>query len=131
MPDTNVRLFKSERGEVPLMKWLNEIEVVEPIGFANCLQRIDELRTLGHEMRMPGRERLGDSIYELRAKYKHTRYRIFYFFYGKDSDGKDRACLSHGLKKKVRKVPQEDLDTTVRRKALVDKDPVKHTTDWE
>ncbi len=43
---------------------------------AKCIQRIDRLGELGHELRRPEADFLRDGIYELRASYLGVNYRI-------------------------------------------------------
>lgn len=77
---------------------------------------------LGHELRRPEADYLGDGIYELRAKHSGINYRVLYFFHGK------LACvLSHGFMKQQAKVPKRELRKAVERKKLFKRAPDKHT----
>ena len=48
-----------------------------------CFVRLERLEEMGHELRRPEAENLGDDIYELRAKHLGVNYRMIYFFHGK------------------------------------------------
>ena len=72
--------------------------------YAKCVERIDRLGELGHEMRRPEADFLRDGVYELRASYQGVHYRMLYFFAGKSV-----VVVSHGLTKK-REVPAREID---------------------
>lgn len=125
MPQTEVRLFRDATGIIPLTVWLNGLEQTEPRAHAKCLQRILLLAQLGNELRRPIADLLRDGIYELRVKVGTVNYRMLYFCFGPNL-----ACLSHGFTKEDR-VPEADIELALRRKKLVQKDPKKHTAEWE
>jgi phage-related protein len=83
------------------------------------------LAELGSELRRPEADILRDGIRELRIKHGHVNYRILYFFYGKNV-----VCLSHGLTKED-VVPDADIETAIRHKNLVMRDPEKYITEWD
>jgi phage-related protein len=89
--------------------------------YAKCVERIDRLGELGHEMRRPEADFLRDGVYELRASYQGVHYRMLYFFAGKSV-----VVVSHGLTKK-REVPPREIDQALRRKQLVEADFEKFT----
>jgi hypothetical protein len=125
MPQTEIRLFRTAAGFVPLEEWLDELEPREPKAYAKCLQRILQLEQFGNELRRPAADTLRDGIRELRAKAGRVNYRILYFFCGANV-----ACLSHGFTKEG-KVPDNEIDLAVARKVLADEDRDKFTADWE
>ena len=81
-----------------------------------CIERIDRLGQLGHELRRPEADFLRDGIYELRASYQGVHYRILYFFAGKDV-----VVLSHGVTKE-RALPDSEIDLALRSKRFVQDD---------
>lgn len=111
MAQTDVLFFREPKdASVPLLDWLEKLpEKVQ----AKCIERIDRLGELGHELRRPEADLLRDGIYELRASYQGVHYRMLYFFAGKAV-----VVLSHGLTKE-RMVPPRDIEQAVRRKNLV------------
>ena len=72
-------------------------------------------------MRRPEADYLRDGIYELRASVSGLHYRILYFFHGKAA-----VVISHGLIKQ-RQVPAWEIERAIRRKALFESDPAKHS----
>jgi phage-related protein len=102
-----------EDDSVPLLQWLGDLPTKVQ---AKCVERIDRLGELGHEMRRPESDFLRDGVYELRASYQGVHYRMLYFFAGKSV-----VVVSHGLTKK-REVPPREIDQALRRKQLVEAD---------
>ena len=84
--------------------------------------RLDRLEELGHELRRPEAGYLRHKIYELRTKHAGVHYRMLYFFHGCTA-----AVVSHGIMKQQAEVPPEDIETAVRRKALFEAHPQRHT----
>ena len=79
------------------------------------------LSDLGHELRRPHADILRDGIYELRARSGNVNYRILYFYHGKNV-----AILAHGLTKEA-KVPKQDIERVIERKATFEKDAERHS----
>ncbi len=82
MPQTEVRVFRGEKGDLPLIDWLDELEQTEPRACLKLLDRILLLSEQGFELRRPVADILRDGIYELRVKVGRVNYRILYFFCG-------------------------------------------------
>jgi phage-related protein len=111
---TEVFFFREPKDEsVPLLEWIDELPAKVQ---AKCIERIDRLGEMGHELRRPEADFLRDGIYELRASYHGIHYRMLYFFAGKAI-----VVLSHGLTKE-REVPPREIDQAVRRKQKVEAD---------
>ena len=125
MPPAEVRVFRDERGDVPLLNWLAALERSRPKAFAKCLARILELADQGSAMRRPHADYLRDGIYELRASLAGTHYRILYFFFGKDI-----VALSHGIVKEAG-IPSKEIELAIHRMMLVKKSPNRHTATFE
>ena len=76
-------------------------------------------------MRRPQADLLRNGIYELRASFSGTHYRMLYFFFGKSC-----IAVSHGITKEDR-VPSKEIDLAISRMKLVKADPLKYTTPFE
>jgi len=119
LPQTEVYFFREPEDEsVPLLDWLNQLPLTVQ---AKCIQRMDRLGELGHELRRPEADLLRDGIYELRASYQGVHYRMLYFF-----SGKAVVVVSHGLAKE-RAVPSKEIDTAVRRKRQTEQNFKQYT----
>lgn len=71
MPQTEVFFFREPTdGSVPLLEWFDGLPAKVQ---AKCIERIDRLGELGHELRRPEADFLRDGIYELRASYQGVR----------------------------------------------------------
>ena len=111
MAQTEVFFFRDPKNDsAPLLDWLDELPVKVQ---AKCIERIDRLGELGHELRRPEADFLRDGIYELRASYQRVHYRMLYFFAGRAV-----VVLCHGLTKE-REVPTREIDLAVERKKKV------------
>ncbi len=126
MPKTSVLFYQEKQGDVPVIDWLNELKSKNKAGFANCVGRIRQLTSMGHELRRPSADYLRDGIYELRAKHRNVQYRIFYFF-----NGKDIAVLNHSIIKKSSAVPTKDIELAIKRKQKFEQNPEQHTYQGE
>ena len=119
MPQTAIFFFCDPSDAFPpLLAWLDQLPFKVQ---AKCTQRIGRLGELGHELKRPEADFLRDGIYELRASYQGTHYRILYFFAGQSV-----VILSHGLTKE-KEVPSREIDRAAARKQLVESDFVKFT----
>jgi Phage derived protein Gp49-like (DUF891) len=68
LAQTEVFFFRDPKGDsVPLLKWLDDLPVKVKV---KCVERIDRLGELGHEIRRPEADFLRDGIYELRASFR-------------------------------------------------------------
>lgn len=91
-------------------------------GYANCVARIQLLADSEYELRRPAAHFLRNGIYELRAKHRHTQYRILYFFYGQNV-----AILAHAIAKEGAAVPNIEIERAIRHKRLYEQDPDAYT----
>ena len=65
MPETELIIFADDSDSAPLLRWFDRL----PQTVQNkCLERIDRLKALGHELRRPHTDLLRDGIYELRVR---------------------------------------------------------------
>ena len=115
MPKTQVLIFANEKGEAPLLKWLDK----QPAKVQDkCLARIERLAGIGHELRRPEADYLRDGIHKLRIRFQKVNYRILYFF------REGNAILSHGIKKEG-KVPDREIELAIQNSVKVEMDPSK------
>ena len=122
MPATEVRLFKNERGIVPVQAWLDGLEDREPKAYAACLDAILQLGKKGYELKRPISGFLRNDIYELRIKIRKVHFRILYFFYGNNI-----AALSSGIRGKKGEIDPHKIDVAIECMGLVKKFPNKYT----
>ena len=103
---------------MPLLEWFDGLprKVV-----AKCRDRIERLRTVGHELRRPEADFLRDGIHELRIGFQGVNYRMLYFFHGNVA-----AVVSHGCTKE-RAVPPIEIERAVQRRRRYLRDPARHT----
>ena len=73
MPRARVVLFQERDGTVPLLDWLRDLE---PKARTKCRIRLERLAELGHELRRPEADYVGDGLYELRARHRGVRGRL-------------------------------------------------------
>jgi len=118
MPRTEVILFKEADKSVPLVDWL---ESVPKRPRAKCVAALTRLEELGHELRRPEADYLGDDIYELRVRFQSMNYRMLYFFHGRVV-----AVVSHGCTKE-RAVPKREIAAAAKRRERFRRDPKKHS----
>jgi len=122
MPETRVIFYQDEQGKVPVIDWLDELEQRDPKGLLNCLERIQQLASMGHELRRPLADFLQDGIYELRANHRRVQYRILYFFHGRNI-----AIIAHAIVKEDSAVPDIEINRAIDRQQLFIADPATHT----
>jgi phage-related protein len=110
MPETHVIFYQDEEGNAPVLDWLDNLEQQDSKGLINCLDRIQKLANMGHELRRPLADFLRDGIYELRVSHRRVQYRILYFFHGRNI-----AIIAHAIIKEGSAVPDVDINraTTV------------------
>lgn len=122
MPQTKILFYQEKNGSSPIVEWLQELKTKNRTGFAKCVGRINQLQSMGHELRRPSSDYLRDGIYELRARDVKVQYRILYFFHGQSI-----AVLSHGIIKKGSAVPAKEMEKALKRKQLFVENPKVHT----
>ncbi len=76
---------------------------------------------MGHELRRPEADFLGEGIYELRVGHRGIHYRILYFFHSSVA-----TVVSHGVVKESA-VPPKEIDRAVERKRRFEANPSRHT----
>jgi phage-related protein len=122
MPETCVIFYQDRKGKVPVLVWLDELERQDLKGLVKCLDRIQQLASMGHELRRPLADILRDGIYELRASHQGVQYRILYFLHGQNI-----AIVAHALVKEDAAVPDVDINRAIERQQLFIANPETHT----
>lgn len=125
MPQTEIRVFRDEEGECPLLTWLDTLRRRQPKAYAKCLARILDLARDGNDLRRPNADYLRDGIRELRVKSGRINFRILYSFYGRHI-----AVLTHGLTKQT-VVPDSEIEYAIQCLKLVVSDSAKYTAEFE
>lgn len=118
MPETEVRLYQEEDGNVPLTSWLGgrSAEARD-----RCLAALMLLEKFGHELRRPHAENISGDLYELRVKVRRTNLRMLYFF-----DGRTAIVVSHGFAKE-KKLPDREIKVAEANMKKYRANPRKHT----
>lgn len=122
MPETRVVFYQDEKGDALVLAWLKTLLKQDRKGYANCVARIQQLASTGHELRRPAADYLRDGVYELRAKHIRVQYRILYFFHGQNV-----AILAHAIAKEGDQVPVVEIERAIRRKEQFEANPEVHT----
>lgn len=118
MPRTSVRIYRQKDGTVPLLEWMDRLDQrIQD----KCMRAVGRLEALGHELRRPEADYLGNGIHELRVRFRRVNYRMLYFF-----SGRAVVVISHGTTKEDR-ISERDMNVALRRKAAYESDPEVHT----
>jgi len=105
MAKTKVVIYQEQKGQVPLLSWLDSLpSIVQD----KCIVLVERLAEMGYELRRPHCDILRDGIYELRARHRNVNYRILYAFIGQNI-----VLLSHGFTKE-KKVPDKEINRAIR-----------------
>lgn len=125
MPETTIHFYRADDGDVPFLRWLDELREKNERAFTKCLYMVDLLRQSGHELRRPHADSLRDGVYELRTKVGRVNYRVLYGFVGQHV-----VLISHGITKE-KEVPATEIDTAAARLALYEQDPERYRATGE
>lgn len=121
---TEVRVFRSADGNVPLDVWLKKLKRTNRAVWNKSIAWILALSREGFRLQRPITAPLRDGIHELRPKTGRVNYRILYFFH------KGKAVLTHGLTKES-EVPNEEIEFAIYCRNLVALDEDRYTADFE
>ncbi len=119
MPRTEVVYYQDTDGRVPALEailgWASrDLRIA-----AKCIDRIEQLKERGHELRRPAADHLRDQIYELRVSLGTAQFRVLYFFSSRV------AVLACGVTKEGA-VSGKDIETAIRYKQQCERDPMAH-----
>jgi len=123
LPKVDVVAFQEADGRAPLLSWIDDLV---PLARAKCLVRLARLAELGHELRRPEADHLGEGLYELGVKHQRVNLRMLYFFHGECA-----VVVSHGFRKQRSSVPQSELALARWRRRLFEASPEAHTYQGE
>lgn len=108
MPQTEIRVFRSGKGEIPVYEFLRHLRTRFPKAHAKVLAAIGELAQNGNQLREPLAKYLEEGIFELRVRLSKINYRVLYGF-----SGRNIAILTNGFTKEDT-VPPKYIDTAIR-----------------
>ena len=120
-----VVFYQEADGDVPVLDWLTQLQKHNAKAFAKCMARVELLEQLGHQLRRPHADSVGQGLYELRIREGRVHYRILYSFHG-DS----QAPLLHGFTKE-RLLPPAEIQRALERKRRFEQSPDRHTYETE
>ena len=116
---TRVVYYREKSGRVPMQRWLNRLSRTPR---RKCEELIVQLQESGRKLKYPRAHPLKGGIHELRARHGTVRYRILYFWHGSTV-----AVITHGIVKKSRAVPEDEIQRALRKKRDFEQDPATHT----
>ena len=93
--------YENERNNRPVEEFINDLEFKTK---AKVLARIEFLEERWQELRRPYVDTLKEGLYELRVIFSGNQVRVIYAYMFKDY-----IILLHGIIKKTKEVPQEDM----------------------
>ena len=100
-----IEFYKKSNGRCPTKTFLDGLSRQDVVRINKAL---DRLAKYGQDLGRPNVAYLRDNIWELRVRTQHGRYRLLHFFYAGQ-----RFVITHGIKKKTRKVPDSEIDTAI------------------
>lgn len=105
MQNFEIEFYKTETGEIPLEKFLSDLEKTDNKMLAKIMREISLLKQNGNELREPHTKPLKKGLFELRVKQGNNISRIIYFFFV------DRKIiLTNGFIKKTQKTPIKEIE---------------------
>lgn len=114
-----VRLFQTSPGDAPLIEFMWGLKLRDQMV---VLAAIEALKALGHRMRPPQNEHLGDQLYYLRFNGEDGTFRVFYWPFGKGV-----VVVGHGFSKKSQACPPAEIERAKKHRSLFQQDPEFHT----
>jgi phage-related protein len=121
MPSTQVVFYQEKEGDAPVVDWLIELNETNSRAYDKCRAALARLALLGHELRRPETDYLGDGVHELRVRFGSVNYRLLYFFHGQTV-----SVIAHCLTKEAA-VPLADIKRAIACKAAFTASPTIHT----
>ena len=105
--------YTTPSGNEPVRKWLQGLSGEDRNSVGKDLARVE----YGAKLTLPLVDNLGDGLWEVRTRLRRGRIaRVFFFLDGSE------MVLVHGIMKKSRKTPAQDLKTARQRKRDWEKD---------
>ncbi len=93
--------YEDERNSRPVEEFINDLESKTK---AKVLARIEFLEERWQELRRPYVDTLEEGLYELRVIFSGNQVRVIYAYMFKDY-----IILLHGIIKKTKEVPRDDM----------------------
>ena len=106
-PRLPVLFYRSSAGREPVRDWLRDLDPESRTIIGTDLRTVQ----YGWPIRMPLVRSLGDGLREMRSSLRTGIARVIFLV------GDDTLVPLHGIIKKSRKIPKEDLDLARRRAA--------------
>ena len=125
MPPVSITFFRELDGHVPVLEWLDRLRVEDRQAYSRCEVRLHRLEIMGHELRRPDADYVGNGLYELRVRRGHVNFRLIYCFHGREI-----VVLLHALTKEDR-LPETDLRRALDRKFRLECNPGLHIEQGE
>ena len=101
MANYEVIVYKTVRGEAPVVQFLKELDQKSRMKVFAFLQL---LQKEGSNLKRPYADKVRGKVFELRIPYRSDQHRVLYFFW------KERKIvLVHGFRKKSREVKEADI----------------------
>jgi phage-related protein len=98
--------FQTQTGNEPVRVWLRTLSAAERQAIGKDIRKVEYAWPLG----MPTCDALGQGLWEIRTSLENRIARVFFCLVG------NRVVLVHGIIKKSRTAPKQDLDTARARK---------------
>lgn len=114
-----LRIYQENPGDVPLLDFLADLRDSARV---EIIASIEALGRLGHRMRPPHNEHLGDQLYYLRINGEGGTYRVFYWPFGQGI-----VVLGHGFSKKTNRCPPQEIGKAMKQRERFAADPAGHT----
>lgn len=99
-----VEFYSKASGRCPAEEFLDALPRQDLVFIVRAFDRLEEY---GPHWARPDVGYLRDSIWELRRRTKHGRYRLLFFIDGRT------LVMSHGIKKRTAKVPDVEIDSAI------------------
>ena len=101
-----VIFYETEAGKCPMQNYIDTLSMNDR---NHLLQRIEELRIIGNNIRRPKGDKLRDKIYELRVALENFNTRALYFFCFENN-----IVITHAFNKKTNKVPESEINKAIK-----------------
>ena len=97
-----IEFYEKPNGECPVAEFLSNLNSND---IPKVKRFMDRLEKIGYSAERPLVGNLGDGIYELRIQgCRHGDYRVFYFFFERNT-----IVMTHAFLKKDRKTPPREI----------------------
>lgn len=105
-----VIFYTLSSGRCPVEDFLEGLNKEKDLPY--IVHSFDQLEKFGNQLRRPQADYLRDKIYELRVSTRNGQFRFLYFF------DYNNIIVTHGFRKKTRKVPKKQIDLAIKYKNM-------------